>query len=171
MKSSSESVVRQLSWLAVAACSLPLFACSANVQPESKVSVQGSELIDQSGAGSAPDGRGPAHIGDSCNTDADCAGVAESHHVFTGCTNLFPGGYCTQVCENNLPNGGCPQGTFCLGGSFCVVSCVNDGCADPGQVCDVLADTGIPDKFCRTSCEAGTCNDGLTCVDQGTFCQ
>jgi len=167
MKFWSGSVVSRLSWVALAACSLPLFACSANVQPESQVSVQSSELSNGHGKG-----KGPARVGDSCNTDADCAGLPESHHVFTGCTNLFPGGYCTQACQNNLPNGGCPHGTFCLGGAFCVVSCgAGDTCAKPGQVCDVLDDTGIPDKFCRDSCESNTCHDGLLCVDQGTFCQ
>ena len=157
------SVMPRLSWLALAACALPLLACAANVQPES-VSEQSAEL--------QKPGKGPARVGDSCNTDADCAGMEPSHHLLTGCTNLFPGGYCTQVCDPKLHNGGCPNGTFCLGGSFCVVACdKNGGCADPGQTCDVLDDTGIPDKFCRSSCESATCNDGLQCVDAGTFCQ
>ena len=164
------SLMSRLSWLAVAACSLPLFACAANVQPES-VSERSAELGDAVDVSSADkQAAGKAHIGDSCNTDADCAGLGK-HGLTAGCTNLFPGGYCTQACDTTLSNGGCPHGTFCLGGSICVVPCVNDGCADPGQVCDVLGGSSIPDKFCRDSCATASCLDGLICVDAGTFCQ
>jgi len=115
-----------------------------------------------------PDGgpdSGPAiaNIGEACRSMDDCDG-AEAF-----CDEDFPGGYCTQVCADDLP---CPTGSTCIetrSGSTCYADCNleaadGDFCARGGYGC--VDSTPI----CLPGCDVDSeCDSGLVCDTAGGF--
>jgi hypothetical protein len=81
-------------------------------------------------------------FGSPCANEAQCDRVGPDQICDTG----LPGGYCTRPCT-----GGCPEGTFCLGGIACVVDCgPGMNCGRAAHSCTPLAGEGLPPTpFCH----------------------
>ncbi len=105
-------------------------------------------------------GCGPAagELGSACTSDSACTAGA----CFTG----FPGGYCSQRCENQA----CPEDAYCAAmesGSYCLQRC-SIGLLDcrKGYFCADIAAGSVcyPDCTADADCGAGASCTGGKCV-------
>lgn len=84
----------------------------------------------------------------ACDEGPVGASCLESSECDTGltCRQDFPGGYCTQGCEQPGTQSTCPVGTLCgevLNGSLCVAICKSqDDCRD-GYECGPQPNTDV----------------------------
>jgi hypothetical protein len=103
-------------------------------------------------------------FGSPCTSNTQCDAVGSEAFCITG----VPGGYCTRPC----PSSGCPSGTFCLGGTACVLDCgPGDHCGRENYLCSAVDYAGLPpDPWCHGSC-ALSCPSGMTCDPVGYRCQ
>lgn len=103
--------------------------------------------------GLATCGPAPGELGSQCTTDAECEGGA--------CLSAFPGGYCSQRCEDVT----CPADSQCIArpeGSFCLQGCESNISCRDGYTCQGLG-TG---SVCVPACQADAeCGEGASCQD------
>lgn len=104
---------------------------------------QNAQVSDECG----PAATGNGQIGDPCTSLADCDGGECVTSVTTqtmGQVN-FPGGSCTATCLPII--GGCPMGTACSDGLYCMPSCVTSLECRAGYTCQTSQFDGTQ-RYC-----------------------
>lgn len=97
-------------------------------------------------------------FGSECTADRDCKAGA--------CFKGFPGGYCSQRCENQA----CPEGSYCSafeGGSYCLQLCSSTlfDCRSGYQCANASAGAVCyPDCSTDSDCGPGASCSGTECV-------
>jgi len=113
--------------------------------------------------GTPDGGTGEGTVGSSCTGDNSCDGDGTEclTNVSIGIDIVFPGGYCTQSCQNAAQ---CPGGASCLG---LAMSCLQT-CSDNAEcrVADGYSCASVPlagsQRFCLPPDVAGLIGGGAT---------
>jgi RHS repeat-associated protein len=109
-----------------------------------------------------------ATIGSPCARNSDCARLSGAEPAL--CSHDYPGGYCTLECEPGASAGGCPEGSSCSLSGMCLRDCdPQQGCAEPGFVCQAAPAYFQHEPFCHATCDAG-CQPGMYCDAIANLC-
>ncbi|MEM9067759.1 MAG: trypsin-like serine protease [Myxococcota bacterium] len=118
---------------------------------------------------------GCTEIGGSCGADDECVGTTCRNPVGTG-------SICTQACDPQRPQTGCPPGLYCASAGGCEGFCAPGEAGALPNDADCTADTDCASLFCldpgdgRQRClnpcrgDAGMCLDGEACAAPAGSC-
>jgi hypothetical protein len=103
-------------------------------------------------------------FGSPCTNNSQCNKVGSEGFCITG----LPAGYCSRPCGSS----GCPEGTFCLGDTACVVSCgPGNHCGREHFVCSAVDYEDVPaDPLCHADCTF-SCPADTTCNPMTYRCE